>query len=195
LFFLLFGARVRRRTASLGEFGGGLQVGDGITHEIADRRIEFCGSLVIAVGFALTYGLFPGRALRSRDPERVKATQLGVESTFRPTPVAVYLGEPGVESDDPYFGGAGPRRSGCTLVGACMVECNNNAKNTLDKNYLYQSYDNSLRLVRKREGEPLPPRRGRPDTQITTTLRPRGAVYHCLTNTQSLSSHRPMRRR
>jgi cholesterol oxidase len=49
----------------------------------------------------------------------------------------VYFGEPGIETDDPYFGGAGPRRSGCTLVGACMVGCNNNAKNTLDKNYLY----------------------------------------------------------
>jgi hypothetical protein len=72
LFFLLFGARVRRRTASLGEFGGGLQVGDGITQEIA-RGIDFCGSPVIAVGFALTYGLFPGRAPRIRDQERVKA--------------------------------------------------------------------------------------------------------------------------
>ena len=68
---------------------------------------------------------------------RTIAQQLGVESTFRPTPVAVYFGEPGVETDDPYFGGAGPRRAGCTLVGACMVGCNNNAKNTLDKNYLY----------------------------------------------------------
>jgi cholesterol oxidase len=71
------------------------------------------------------------------DVMRTIAQQLGVEETFRPTPVAVYFGEPGVETDDPYFGGAGPRRSGCTLVGACMVGCNNNAKNSLDKNYLY----------------------------------------------------------
>ena len=71
------------------------------------------------------------------DVMRIIAQQLGVESTFRPTPVAVYFGEPGVETDDPYFGGAGPRRAGCTLVGACMVGCNSNAKNTLDKNYLY----------------------------------------------------------
>lgn len=71
------------------------------------------------------------------DVLRVVARQLGVEHTFRPTPVAVYLGDSGVEVDDPYFGGAGPRRSGCTLVGACMVGCNQNAKNTLDKNYLY----------------------------------------------------------
>ena len=71
------------------------------------------------------------------DVMRAIAKRLNVEDTFRPTPVAVYFGEPGVETDDPYFGGAGPRRAGCTLVGACMVGCNNNAKNTLDKNYLY----------------------------------------------------------
>lgn len=71
------------------------------------------------------------------DVMRIVARQLDVEDTFRPTPVAVYFGEPGVEVDDPYFGGAGPRRSGCTLAGGCMVGCNNNAKNTLDKNYLH----------------------------------------------------------
>ena len=71
------------------------------------------------------------------DVMRAIAKRLDVEDTFRPTPVAVYFGEPGVEVDDPYFGGAGPRRAGCTLVGACMVGCNNNAKNTLDKNYLH----------------------------------------------------------
>ena len=71
------------------------------------------------------------------DVMRAIAKRMNVEDTFCPTPVAVYFGEPGVEADDPYFGGAGPRRAGCTLVGACMVGCNNNAKNTLDKNYLH----------------------------------------------------------
>ena len=71
------------------------------------------------------------------DVMRAVATQLGVGHTFQPTPVAVYFGASGVEVDDPYFGGKGPRRSGCTQVGACMVGCNQNAKNTLDKNYLY----------------------------------------------------------
>lgn len=68
---------------------------------------------------------------------RAVASRLGVENTFHPTQIGVYLGESGVEVPDPYFGGAGPRRSGCTSVGACMVGCNQNAKNTLDKNYLY----------------------------------------------------------
>ena len=65
------------------------------------------------------------------------ARELGVEHTFRKTPVGVYFGEPGVEVADPYFGGMGPRRSGCKEVGECMTGCRHNAKNTLVKNYLY----------------------------------------------------------
>ena len=71
------------------------------------------------------------------DMMRTVAERLGVADTFQPTPVGVFLGEAGVEVEDPYFGGAGPHRSGCTSVGACMVGCNQNAKNTLDKNYLH----------------------------------------------------------
>jgi cholesterol oxidase len=49
----------------------------------------------------------------------------------------VFFGEPGVEVDDPFFGGAGPRRTGCIDCGECMTGCRHNAKNTLTKNYLY----------------------------------------------------------
>ena len=38
---------------------------------------------------------------------------------------------------DPYFGGEGPDRAGCTHCGGCMVGCRENSKNTLLKNYLY----------------------------------------------------------
>jgi cholesterol oxidase len=65
------------------------------------------------------------------------AGQLGQEVTFRPIEGAVVFGEPGVEVPDPYFGGEGPPRRGCQHCGACMVGCPYNAKNTLDKNYLY----------------------------------------------------------
>ncbi|MDQ3714788.1 MAG: GMC family oxidoreductase [Actinomycetota bacterium] len=65
------------------------------------------------------------------------ADDLGVGHTYSPTPVGVFFGSPGVEVEDPYFGGAGPRRSGCLNCGACMTGCRHNAKNTLTKNYLY----------------------------------------------------------
>ncbi len=62
------------------------------------------------------------------------AKEMGVEDTFHPTPVGVYFGESG---KDPFFGGAGPARTGCIGCGGCMTGCRHNAKNTLVKNYLY----------------------------------------------------------
>ena len=66
------------------------------------------------------------------------AKELGREATFERTDVAVLFGErPGEPAGDPYFGGEGPSRSSCNFCGGCMVGCRYNAKNTLDKNYLY----------------------------------------------------------
>jgi cholesterol oxidase len=65
------------------------------------------------------------------------AQEMGVGDTFHSTPVGVYFGEPGVEVEDPYFGGEGPSRTGCIKCGDCMAGCKHNAKNTIDKNYLW----------------------------------------------------------
>lgn len=73
---------------------------------------------------------------------RSVAEDMGVGSTFALTPVGVFFGregtqEPGVTVPDPYFGGAGPERTGCVECGACMTGCRIGAKNTLVKNYLH----------------------------------------------------------
>ncbi|WP_243077250.1 GMC oxidoreductase [Microbacterium sp. SS28] len=66
------------------------------------------------------------------------ARDLGAEDTFHAAEIGVFFGEgPGIESPDPFFGGAGPARTGCRECGACMTGCRYNAKNTVDKNYLH----------------------------------------------------------
>ncbi len=65
---------------------------------------------------------------------REVAVELGVEGSYRPSRVGVHFGPDG---EDPFFGGAGPKRNSCTACGACMTGCRHNAKNTLPKNYLH----------------------------------------------------------
>lgn len=68
-----------------------------------------------------------------------------------PTTVAVYFGQPGVSAPDPYFGGAGPARTGCNQCGGCMLGCRFGAKNTLDQNYLFLAEKKGLRLEAETE--------------------------------------------
>ncbi|MEU1589354.1 GMC family oxidoreductase [Micromonospora sp. NPDC005710] len=68
---------------------------------------------------------------------RAVAERMGVGHTFHATPVGVHIGRPGQRADDPYFGGAGPERTGCLHCGSCMTGCRHGAKNTLVKNYLW----------------------------------------------------------
>ncbi len=79
------------------------------------------------------------------------AKELGKEDKFQPTNVAVYFGEPGVTKEDPYFDGLGPKRTGCTFCGGCMLGCRFNSKNTLDKNYLYLAQQNGVTIQAESE--------------------------------------------
>jgi cholesterol oxidase len=70
------------------------------------------------------------------------ADRLGVSDTYHRTPVGVWFGKAGQTVPDPYFGGEGPDKVGCTHCGSCMVGCRVGAKNTLDRNYLYLAEKN-----------------------------------------------------
>jgi cholesterol oxidase len=83
-------------------------------------------------------GTVPNPRLEAGDRALAQlAARRGLTQHFEPTTVAVFFGEPEVEVPDPYFGGRGPPRSGCTFCGGCMTGCRHGAKNTLDRNYLW----------------------------------------------------------
>jgi cholesterol oxidase len=65
------------------------------------------------------------------------AREIGREEFFKPSEVGVFFGPAGETVPDPFFGGKGPPRTGCTHTGHCMVGCRDGGKNSLDRNYLY----------------------------------------------------------
>lgn len=78
---------------------------------------------------------------------RQTVAEYGREHTFCNTRVGVYFGEQGKKAKDPYFLGQGPDRVGCELCGACMTGCRKDAKNTLDKNYLFFAEKFGARII------------------------------------------------
>lgn len=91
------------------------------------------------------------------------AEDMGRKDEFHNTTAAVYFGQPGVTVEDPYFHGEGPTRTGCIQCGGCMLGCRFNAKNTLDKNYLYLAEKRGLRIE--------------PDTEVTWVRPLEGGGY------------------
>lgn len=91
----------------------------------------------------------------------------GVGHTFKPTRVATFFppeGEPGGKTyPDPYFGGEGPPRSTCVACGGCMMGCKHNAKNTLDKNYLYFAEKRGARVFAETRVVDVRPLNGKAD--------------------------------
>ncbi len=79
------------------------------------------------------------------------AKELGRADQFEKPNVAIYFGDSGVEKEDPFFDGKGPKRTGCIFCGGCMTGCRHNAKNTLDKNYLYLAQQLGAEILAEHE--------------------------------------------
>jgi len=79
------------------------------------------------------------------------AKDMGKSDTYEPVDhIGVYLGDSGKDVD-PYFNGLGPKRRGCIECAGCMVGCRYNAKNTLDKNYLWFAEQWGTQIEAERE--------------------------------------------
>ena len=104
------------------------------------------------------------------------AEAIGVSDTFYGTKVAVFEGPEGEQGGklcpDPYFNGEGPERSTCTGCGGCMMGCRYNAKNTLDKNYLYLAEKHGAKVFPETRVVDVAPLKGTSDGsggyQVTT---------------------------
>ena len=95
------------------------------------------------------------------------ADAAGVGDTFYRTHVGVFQapeGETGGKTyPDPYFDGEGPERTTCIGCGGCMIGCRHNAKNTLDKNYLYFAEKKGARVYAETKVIDVLPLNTKPD--------------------------------
>ena len=97
-------------------------------------------------------GATPAKYLGETDHILESASKrLNRQNSFKSVDVGVYFGKPGKIAKDPYFNGKGPDRNGCILCGECMVGCRHNAKNTLDKNYLYLAQNLGAKISAEKE--------------------------------------------
>jgi cholesterol oxidase len=115
---------------------GGAFYDDPQWRDVADWRQELAPYFDLA---ARILGVVDNPTVTAADQAmRSVAEEMGVGNTFRLTPVGVFFGDRAGETvPDPFFGGAGPVRTGCLECGACMTGCRHGAKNTLPKNYLW----------------------------------------------------------
>lgn len=107
------------------------------------------------------------------------ARDLQVADTFHKTNVGVFFneGQEGVAVDDPYFGGAGPRRAGCIHCSECLTGCKHNAKNTTTVNYLHLAESKGAQVH---------------ELTTVTSVRPDGRGGYVI---DTAASNRPLRKR
>jgi cholesterol oxidase len=80
--------------------------------------------------------------------------EMNAHDTFESVQVGVNIDGSETESD-PYFNGLGPMRKGCIECAGCMVGCRENAKNTLDRNYLWFAEKLGLEIMSETKAEKI----------------------------------------
>ena len=80
--------------------------------------------------------------------------EMNAHDTFDSVNVGVNIDGSEIESD-PYFNGIGPLRKGCIECAGCMVGCRENAKNTLDRNYLWIAEKMGLEVIPETKAEKI----------------------------------------
>lgn len=132
---------------------------------LADWTAEMPAHYATAIGML---GVSENRILGPADHMlRQAAERTGIGQTFYRTQVAVFQGSTGDGAGtlhpDPYFGGEGPARNTCIGCGGCMVGCRFNAKNSLDRNYLYLAEKHGARVFDETRVVDVVPRSGKSD--------------------------------
>jgi cholesterol oxidase len=79
---------------------------------------------------------------------------MNAHNTFETVHVGVNI-DGTEEETDPYFNGLGPLRKGCIECGGCMVGCRENAKNTLDRNYLWFAEKMGVEILPETKAEKI----------------------------------------
>jgi cholesterol oxidase len=80
------------------------------------------------------------------------SSDMGAHESFDSVFVGVNI-DGSEDESDPYFNGFGPLRKGCIECGGCMVGCRENAKNTLDRNYLWFAEKLGLEILPETKAE------------------------------------------
>ena len=106
------------------------------------------------------FGVAPSPYMDTDGDRAVRAVAKDMKRPYVRAPLGIYFGTPGVEVDDPYFGGIGPRRTGCISCGNCMIGCAFGAKNKLSTNYLHLAEHGGVTIHDMQEVYELKPLEG-----------------------------------